>query len=410
MSKVTVLSPVHIGTGAVVDPVCYRIRDHRAQRYDLAQITSAVKLEDMSDPKVLRRIMCARSKNDYYRLFNTRNIEGDPQYTLQWDLDDHDLFAINGKKSGSRGSNDIYEQVKTLGKPVIPGSTIKGAIECAFKYNFLKSHLTQVKENYASFAKWPQKPTSDLFWLQLVYGNRQIQSKRQFYSDFINQLYGCLSCPDLIFKTMAAYRIKRYSDQMKREPMGLGIAETIAKDQVCYPDSLFEILEDRCSALQVLGYASDPVCSEIMTCFLSRSFLIESLQVYQMDLTASEKMASCSDLSYDEFPSKYSEVFAEIDTYLNENETVQNAIVNASRTRNTVILRLGKYTGYFYKTVSWLFRNEMGEDFIHDFKHLFSPSSNTQNPKTFPATISLFYEKNENSCLILPSGYIQVEI
>lgn len=56
------------------------------------------------------------------------------------------VYAL--KKEGNIGNNYVFEQVKALDKPIIPGSTIKGAIENVVIYSFLTDYYDEcIKDN-----------------------------------------------------------------------------------------------------------------------------------------------------------------------------------------------------------------------------------------------------------------------
>ena len=59
------------------------------------------------------------------------------------------VYAL--KKEGNIGNNYVFEQVKALDKPIIPGSTIKGAIENAIIYCFI-FNLKKMKKLVLFFA------------------------------------------------------------------------------------------------------------------------------------------------------------------------------------------------------------------------------------------------------------------
>lgn len=271
MTKITLLSPVHVGTGQMVEPVCYRISNGTGFRYTLADIAGAMKNPaSLLDKSVLNRIIQADSKAEYYQIFGQSDIKARPLYKLEWKTGKDIYGSQNTQKKGSSGGSSvmIHEQIKALGKPVIPGSSLKGALECAFKYNYLKQHLNQIRNNLGMIAdekKLYKDRTPDTFLLSMVYGLSRNEIRRGDYEEFLKRLYGCLRVNDLQFERMVMLELDRRNQDSSNKDLPMGLAECISQNDVCKTDCLFEIQTELVNNLkyEFLNGKNPPFVQEI---------------------------------------------------------------------------------------------------------------------------------------------------
>ena len=118
MSTFEILTPIHVGTGETIEPVCFQVNGSVAKRYSLADVVSSMSPERLCDPNLLLNLTNNKSKMDYYRIFKTDHIQGTPMYKVTWNIDLDVHQEVISVKSG--GSQVIHEQIKSLGKPIIP--------------------------------------------------------------------------------------------------------------------------------------------------------------------------------------------------------------------------------------------------------------------------------------------------
>ena len=136
--KISILTPVHISSGNknacfLYHPDkndhfnCYRIED-------LLQFIPPQKLLELQPDNASNN-----GKKDIIKLFNNyvNYNQLKPQYFLFYKFKPF--------------SKDVTEQVKSLNKPYIPGSSIKGAIMNAIIFNLLNDNKEKIKEFLINF-------------------------------------------------------------------------------------------------------------------------------------------------------------------------------------------------------------------------------------------------------------------
>ncbi|WP_323091022.1 RAMP superfamily CRISPR-associated protein [Allobaculum sp. JKK-2023] len=371
-TKVTILTPVHVGNGVNVEPVCYLCKNGVASRYAIEDLLSSLPAEKLLDPANLNRLARGSdSKRDFYSIFNTRSVpEAKPLYCLDW-YEPETLQAYLSKSKGNRkaGSLEVAEQVKALNLPIIPGSTLKGAIECAFKYTLLKKNYGKVSKNLLTFCQSVKKTTPSLFYLQLIYGLDQKQASK--YDDFVRDLYGCLLVQDLSFRSMELLAVDRYYYDPAKTEYSCGLSEHISSGEVALTEFPFRIDEFR-KELLVKKYPMDAIQRELIESFCSKEKLIEAIRTYSTDMIENDDLPPDLDLSG----------LGKVRMLAEQQNTKKNSFV----------MRLGQNTTYFFKTVSRLFYLNDRELFEEYFGQVFSPASmkgkNAPDPTDFPRTFS----------------------
>ncbi len=395
MTRFEAITPIHIGTGEMVEPICYQVRNHMARRYSLADVVSGIPAERLCNPQLLNRLTRSNSKMDYYKIFKTDRIHGEPLYELKWniDMDVHQEEIHNN----SGGSQVIFEQIKSLGKPIVPGSSLKGAIECAFKYTLLKDNLNRVRRNHDSYLDNVRKSTAEHFYLNLIYGLSEQEIRSQKYSDFLHELYSILEVPDLIFDDLEVLYVDRFNIDPSKASVPLGAAECIPVGAVGDASELFSINLDKLRILK--AKYQDAVSTQLIDSFCNKENLIRSIQIYMSDMSRSDSAKEYEDLYEDE---------GAVGDCAMQIQKVRTEIRKASENKDMVVIRIGKYTSYFYKTVSWLFKTEFASDFKYDFYKVFSPApagkKNSPKPDTMPRSVPLLTDDDST----WPAGYLKV--
>lgn len=137
MNKIEIITPVHIGSGDKIESPCfYRENDDDtvAKRYSFSDILSQLPPSVLTDPKFLRNLSRKQNnKNAQYQ-----NIDRYINYSKL-----NELYCVKDENEYdlSESGYDIYEQIKDLDKPYIPGSSIKGALINAWFYYLVKINL-----------------------------------------------------------------------------------------------------------------------------------------------------------------------------------------------------------------------------------------------------------------------------
>lgn len=403
-AKITTLTPVFVGTGNIIDPICFICSKNKAERYSMEDLLVNLPPETLLNTNKIAKLAAGSdSKRDFYSIFQTKiSPDVKPLYSLRWDEDDS-LQNYLMKTPGNRksGSYEIREQCKALSIPIIPGSSLKGAIECAFKYELLIENSDAVKKNLERFCetikrKWI-RTTPDIFYLSLIYGIDQNEAERR-YGDFIRDLYGCLYVRDISFSKMTLLTLRRYpfdeprNTRSKQSGQPMGLAEHISDGDIVYGDYPFQVNHEKVKLLK-LKYVSllkrDRIVSDLLNRFASIDYLLKAIADYSYDM---------SQLPMPEY----------LD--LSGLQKVYQCIDDQDESKGRVVLRIGQNTSYFFKTVSKFFLDRYPDIFIKYFDTVFSPGKHpkkgcTHNPNEFPDTFTFAVTPYE----IWPTGFIQIE-
>lgn len=399
-ARISVLTPVHIGTGNEIEPVCYLCRGHIAERYTMEDLLASIPADKLLNVNNLRRLSSGvDSKKDFYSLFQLKpgtRIRTAPLYSLYWPEDISLQSYIQGGSNKKHGSLLVAEQLKALGKPIIPGSTLKGAIECAFKYAFLKDHEKEVSRHLESYCnRISQKQngkfqmyssTPALFFLELVYGLTSKEAEQ--YADFIKDLYGCLEVSDIPFEEMEILDVYSYPMDPDKKETPMGLAEHIRSGSSQIMDYPIRVNTFRVEILEK-KYRFDPIQKELKERFCSLENLQKAIRLYTADMVSTDVLPD--DMSLDGL------------------ERIQNLASASEGNRKRLLLRVGKNTTYFFKTVSRLFEMNNHDLFVQYFAPVFAPvnpsAKNGPDPENFPRSFAFAESPDE----IWPTGFIQIE-
>ena len=178
--KISILTPVHISSGNknacfLYHPDkndhfnCYRIED-------LLQFIPPQKLLELQPDNASNN-----GKKDIIKLFNNyvNYNQLKPQYFLFYKFKPF--------------SKDVTEQVKSLNKPYIPGSSIKGAIMNAIIFNLLNDNKEKIKEFLNNFDKRSTKSLQKSL-MTYLFGKD--------FEEIFKLFSSCICCEDIFFDTM----------------------------------------------------------------------------------------------------------------------------------------------------------------------------------------------------------------
>lgn len=390
-TKITILTPVHVGTGRTIEPVCYICKNGIASCYAMEDLLESLPTDKLLDPANLSRLARGTdSKRDFYSVFKSNKLpSAKPLYRLNWyepeTLQSYLMKAKGGRKAGSL---EVSEQIKALNTPIIPGSTLKGAIECAFKYNLLKTHYDKVHSHLEEYCQNARGSTPELFYLQLIYGLSAAQARKQ-YGDFVKDLYGCLQVRDIPFHAMELLAVMRYPYDSRKKEYSCGLAEHIGSGDSTSIEFPFEINAFKVQQLE-RKYPMDSIQTELVNHFCSKEKLLEAIRTYYADM-----------VNEDDLPD---------DLNLSGLDQVETAI-RKQKNQKSFVMRVGQNTTYFFKTVSRLIQQRDRELFENRtyFENVFSPTKlrgkNAPNPQDFPRTFS-FAQTPED---LWPTGFIEIE-
>lgn len=136
MAKIKILTPIHIGTGEKLGKLDLVFTENKLFVIDINKVIEKVK----NSPSALKEF---ENPN-----FNIKNFLGDQGINYS-DVAKYEILT-NLKPNRS----EIFEFIKTgLGNPIIPGSSIKGAIRTVFLWHLVKEYPEIVKEKLQEIIK-----------------------------------------------------------------------------------------------------------------------------------------------------------------------------------------------------------------------------------------------------------------
>lgn len=395
--KVTLLSPVHIGTGEQIPPFCYKRIRNQIFCYSQEAILSSLDQKQLIQAGYLSRLFNGvQNKRVLYDSLSLKDYQQlQPLYEVIYDGED-DL---------SQRRESAAEQIKALGQPFIPGSSIKGAIECALIYSFIKKHCKDCRKNIEAYLNEPKNArrpakTTDNFYFEMLYGTEFVQENNKTLPELIKGVYSALQCSDIGFDQIEILDISREDVFKADNQTPLGLVECIPAGSKIFIHDPVQI--DNYKKNRLLQKYPDLRMREMIRFFLDEKNILKALQEYTDDNLQSDQQDFMLDF-FDEFPS------------LNQSfEHVLNEAKKSCSSKNSAVLRLGKNTSYFFKSISWLFRKSFPE-FYYDqniFDQFFKPkmTGKASKRKTNPETLPYTRVVGTNSDEAFLFGFVKVEV
>ena len=369
-AKISIISPVHIGTGNVKLSFEYNKHGNVIYNYDLQKLFSYIPEKKLLDAKFLESLCHLKngiSTRDTMNNFLRMDIDYEkisPQYQLRAD------FTEIQKKN-------IAEQLKSLNKPFIPGSSLKGAVMTAIYYDFISEHLKSfcqyikksVKNknniNIFNFLRYYYHYPKDLIYFQKLFAN-------------------CFMFTDVFFdKMVLVHAIRNKVDDDDEKNLAINDYECIDVKQEC-ESNIIIINDSRKEALKHL-YKHKQYYKDFVK-YIDIKKIIEVCQNYFKD-NISEEIEMEKDNSY--------YVKEGLDKKLNEfyEDTVSNGFY----------MRIGANTNYFFKTVSYLIKKNDSNLYNKYFYKVFSPKDKPKDepkgknkayplPDKMPATRTIYVD------------------
>ena len=382
MSIVKIITPVHIGTGDLIESPCFhRVNESdKWYRYSFSDLIGQLPTQVVLDERLLGELARYNVKKKMLYSAFEKYVKYDgmkPIYEVEYCGDNSD-------------AKDIQEQIKTNGKPYIPGSSIKGALLHAWFYY-------EIKHNFnPGFIEKVLKKNRSINFLEFFGIDIKIDKG---YSTFMKDLQSCIICHDIYFKNIELFKAIRVGSSSGRN-LNLGIYESIQSGQEIQ-DNLFVIDYEKIKklALQYLSTvdSNDKLISKLINEFDYGIFL-KACNEYTIDVLGTESEKSCMDMyeSYDcsgiiQFNNQLFEMLKEVE----------------NNKEKSCFLRIGNSTNYYNKSIALLIKKKAPSLFETYFDQVLSPKQwgkQKASSKTIPKTRVIF----ENDNLILPPGYIKV--
>lgn len=396
MDRIEIISPVHVGTGEKIEaPSFYRIGDETvATRYNFADILSQMPSSVLTNPSFLNSLSRKQSsKNELYQ-----NIQ---KYVDYDELNALYKVADNNVEDIAESGYDVYEQIKDLNRPYIPGSSIKGALLNAWMYYFIKRNYNEKYIEMILKDSNNIKNKTIIDYLCPIAGN---------HTDFIKALQSCIQCEDIYFDEIEVLWSERIgSGKDMQESMPMSYTECIKKNQIS-EGNVFRIDSFKKKLLmeQLTDYVDKNLDSKVrfkiikvyenILKALNRKMIMDACNVFTQDILEIERSSKYIQL-YKDF--EFDDVNIQTKNIINDISSIK------SEKKHEYILRIGKSTNYFSKSITYLIKVNSPHLYQKYFRNVLSPSTwGRTEAKSFslPKTRTVFSNYEES---YLP-GFIRV--
>lgn len=360
--KIETITPVHIGTGDTKLPIFYMEDGEYLSFYDEQEVLSCIPDKVLLDKQFLDKLSHfsdkgARSgqspskylQNTLKRYVNFSKLS--PRYQLKSDVD---YYITENKK--------YNEQIKTLDKPYIPGSSLKGAILNAVYYSFLLFKGKELSYKLSHIEKLSLESIMEALGISTA---------------FIKEFNSCLTVRDVPFNELRVMDAKRLDTRNEKKDLSsaLPLFECIDYGQNT-TDSYILINQEKLNLIKGEDNNSE-ACKQLMNC-MNYKMIRLACNRYMTDILEEE-------LELDDDIAFYSK-----NKLRNALEELKTDIENTES--NAFYLRIGSSTNYFSKTVSLLFKNKFPRIYTQRFNKSFAPSRNT-NSHSLPKTRVFYIDK-----------------
>ena len=390
MNKIEIITPVHVGTGDKIEAPCFYRENNDdivAKRYLFTDILSQMPTSVLTNNYFLKQLASKQSnKNELYK-----NIDRYVNYSKL-----NELYSVkdDNEEDISGSGYDVYEQVKDLNKPYIPGSSIKGALLNAWFYFLLKLNfdkgITEKNIRRIFSSKNPDKFTIINYLLE----------DGTNHSNFMKALYSCLVCRDVYFDKMEVLWAERIGSgkDYKGPTIPISYRECIRSNQSVNSEFMFIdenkknlILSDLDSYIKkdLDEQEKDKIKKEyenILNDFKQSTFY-NACNVFTEDVLKEDQ--------------KYKNIYRFYNCE-NVNHQVDELLQEIAHTKQNkekvAYLRIGNSTNYFSKTITLFIRDKAPSLYKEYFDNVLSPNSKSKtraNKDTLPKTRTVYssYDK-----------------
>lgn len=354
--KIKTLSPVHIGTGNENMAFQYMINGDTAYFYKLDDLLSTVAPEKLVSDDFLKSIVESKNKATFdciKKYVDYNKVKSKYKLTIYSKL----------------ATQSVFEQFKSLNRPFIPGSSIKGAIESIVCYSFIKKYFNRLN-GYPT-------PLSIESLLEKITGIGK--------TDILKSVAANLSCDDVCFNTMGLYEAVRAS---KKSDIPIGFQECVDKGQVITKE--FYRFYDNDQRLS--NY--DSVIEKEFISMFKKENISKYINEFTRDALNQDLSPKMQEYYYD---TNLQDLKDDVVKYINMIENLPT---------DCCLLRIGKDTNCNFKgAMALLFKTKDFDYYKKNFKH-FKPIK-AVSPNTLPSTRSFFID--ENNYYIAYPGFLEID-
>ncbi len=381
MNKIEIITPVHVGTGAKIEAPCFyreNENDTIAKRYSFTDILCQMPPSVLTNSHFLRNL--ANKQSDKKQLYQNIN-----RYVDYSNLDEQYCVKDDNEDDICESGYDVFEQVKDLNKPYIPGSTIKGALMNAWFYYLVKLNLSK-KEKLKEYIEANVLSSVDRKGNSIADQKTILNylfNDRYDHSNFIKNLQSCLVCRDLYFDQIEVLWSERIGSgkDMNGSTIPLSYKECIQSKQIIHDEFMY-IDEDKKDRLRLdlNSYINKKLPDSEKDKIINRYELI--LNTFKESVFYKACTVFTLDVLEFDLTSKYQSLYRNMqyDTINIETKKLQNEIKQSLQTKEKVAyLRIGNSTNYFAKTITLLIKKHAPELYIKYFDKALSPNSSRKS-------------------------------
>ncbi|WP_286669522.1 type III-A CRISPR-associated RAMP protein Csm5 [Thomasclavelia cocleata] len=367
-TKITIISPVHIGTGETKLSFEYIKKNNVMYNYNLQQLFSCIPDKVLLDYRFLSSLYNSSngSKRDELNKVLRNHIDytkSTSQYQLRADFEDDQI-------------KNVAVQVKSLNKPYIPGSSLKGAVMNAIYYDFIRNHFNSfckyIKNEVKKNNRLKGKCNIDDFLLDYY----QFECSRSDFVEFINLFASCFMFADVFFDNMVLVHAERNKVYIDKKSVNIPIFdfECIDANQE-FTGNIIKIDSRKRNCLKE-KYQNFKFYDDLIE-YISINKIIKVCRNYFKEIIGEEKEME------------------DVNNYYNMSCIKQ---MYEEVIPNSFYMRIGRNTNYFFKTISYLIKKnnyKLYEDYFYKVFSLKDKPKNNKNsfypkPDLMPAT-RMFY-------------------
>lgn len=363
----TIITPVHISTGEEKRAFEYKQNCDQINCYLPSDLFAQIPANVLLDRRFLS-LLSNPSQNESVRDTLNQQIKDnvdydriEPIYQLECHLDE-----IEGK--------NVSVQMKSLNNPIIPGSSIKGALMTMILYDWSLKHLEELYR-YSGNGK--------NFTVDTIMKNYYNDSS---FGDFIKLFRSCFMCQDVPFDDMIYMSVQRNHVDISKDGNTPPLADVeCIKFNQSYTGNIVSINKDKANRV-FKRFEGKPFVNDFKA-YLDTKKLISIGSKYFKDMI-SEELDTEAKAEYYDSKGVYD---------------VLNKLKD-DRIKNGFYMRVGRHTNYFFKTISYAIKKNNPQFYIEHFNDYFSPKRKPEHAKKnvaypvaekMPSTRSLYYDGND---------------
>lgn len=140
--RLKALTPIHIHSGDVLQPMEYMVQDEEVLIFDEMDVIRSIKENELLNDELLRSYAFSSKRSEYYKNLDYYINKGIIDDSI---VDKYKVKAVN--RSADLNGKQIYRTMRNIQGTYIPGSSIKGVIRTAILYDYvLKKGIDYIKE------------------------------------------------------------------------------------------------------------------------------------------------------------------------------------------------------------------------------------------------------------------------